>query len=481
MALNEHMQAARTDVNPRTAAGAQVGRAQSEVGTKWLPIAEPVGDPRQVRQAILEGEPVFTACRRFTVYRLAGGLMGVDRLRGANAHWLHLESAGSREPSSQPEVLLAAFVPRVVDTRPLEVGQRPQGPSDLQFWQYPAATERQAFENHLKTELGSNVDKARRLVHTYLGLPWATYIDKQQVPEQVVRLCRSQIVGMAALATLLGYELRVHTVCQHIYWRRLADTFRLLGISCLHLSHDEQTIDPGHEGWPFTVHSWPLFAPNIEVEDRRVGLCIGQPLEKKRYLASFIGAHMPHYRSEARLRLAKAAQRGERSDILVEVGTQWHFEKLVYQEQAQHAAIARADTIRAAVDTQHYNEVLSDSVFSLCPEGAGPNTLRLWESLAVGAIPVILHSGWRPPALGATGGRSPLHECCVFWPIDQVSMLWNALDSIQPAQRAAMQARAMSLYQHARQLTAWSPVLCSSVKSSRSASNLKNDKETVKP
>ena len=458
MALSKHMQAARTDANPHTAAPAHVGRAQSEVSTKRLPVAEPVGDPRKVRQAMLEGEPVFTVCRRFTVYRLAGGLMSVDRLRAADAHWLHLEPIGAREPSSQPEVLLAAFVPRVVDTRPLGVGQRSQGPSDLQFWQYPAATERQAFENHLNTELGSNVDKARRLVHTYLGLPWATYIDKQQVPEQVVRLCRSHIVGMAALATLLGYELRVHTVCQHIYWRRLVDTFCLVGISCLHLSHDEQTIDPGHEGWPFTVHSWPLFAPNIEVEDRRVGLCIGQPLENKRYLASFIGAHMPHYRSEARLRLAKAAQLGARSDILVEVGTQWHFEKLVYQEQAQHAAIARADTLRAAVDVQHYNEVLSNSVFSLCPEGAGPNTLRLWESLAVGAIPVVVHSGWRPPALGAPEGKSPLHECCVFWPIDQVSMLWNALDSIQPAQRTAMQARAISLYQHARQLTAWSPV-----------------------
>ena len=458
MALEEHRQDAGTDTQPRTARPIQAGRAQAEFSTNRLLLAGPVGDPRKVQQAILEGEPAFTACRRFTVYRLAGGLMSVDRLRAADARWLHLDSADARDPSSRPEVLLAAFVPRVANTRPIRIGQRPQSPSDLQFWQYPAATERQSFENHLNTEFGSNVDKSRRLVHTYLGLPWATYIDKQQVPEQVVRLCRSQIVGMAALAKLLGYELRVHTVCQHIYWRRLIDTFRLVGISCLHLSHDEQTIDPGNEGWPFTVHSWPLFAPNIEVEDRRVGLVIGQPLEKKRYLASFIGAHMPHYRSEVRLRLAKVAQMGARSDILVEVGKEWHFEKLVYQEQAQHEALSRADNMRTMVDVRHYNEVLSDSVFSLCPEGAGPNTLRLWESLAVGAIPVILHSGWRPPALGALEGRSQLHECCVFWPIDQVSMLWNALDSIQPAQRTAMQARAISLYQHARQLTAWSPV-----------------------
>jgi len=81
MVLNEHMQAARTDANPRTAACTQFGRAQPEASAKRLPVAEPVGDPRQVRQAMLEGEPVFTACRRFTVYRLAGGLMSVDGVR----------------------------------------------------------------------------------------------------------------------------------------------------------------------------------------------------------------------------------------------------------------------------------------------------------------------------------------------------------------------------------------------------------------
>jgi hypothetical protein len=39
--------------------------------------------------------------------------------------------------------------------------------------------------------------------------------------------------------------------------------------------------------------------------------------------------------------------------------------------------------------TFRYNTILSDSVFSLCPLGAGPNTLRFWESIAVGSIPVI--------------------------------------------------------------------------------------------
>ena len=406
-----------------------------------------------------EGALVFSAGHRFKVYSVAAGCMAVDSLSPAAAQWLPAALNGLADLRSAPAALLAAFVPPVADTRPLRIGLRPNDKADVQFWQYPAATERQACENHLATAPGSNVDPAQRLVHTYLALPWATYIDKKQLPDDVLRLCGPRLAGLAALAEQLGFALRVHTVCQQIHWRRLVDTFGKIGVTDLHLSHDEHSIDPVREGWPFRVHSWPLFAPNIEVPERRAGLVIGKPVADKRYLASFIGAHMPHYRSDVRLQLADAAQAAARDDILVDLGQEWHFNKLVYQEQVQHKPLAEADALQLAAATQRYNEVLSDSVFSLCPEGAGPNTLRIWESLAVGAIPVVIDSGWRPAALGAGNTKSPLHDCCIFWPIDQVAALWPALNGTTAAQRAAMQAKAVALYQQVRQLTAWQPTV----------------------
>jgi hypothetical protein len=48
------------------------------------------------------------------------------------------------------------------------------------------------------------------------------------------------------------------------------------------------------------------------------------------------------------------------------------------------------DQTDSGSDIESYNRILSDSVFSLCPSGAGANTLRLWESLAIGCIPVLL-------------------------------------------------------------------------------------------
>ena len=38
----------------------------------------------------------------------------------------------------------------------------------------------------------------------------------------------------------------------------------------------------------------------------------------------------------------------------------------------------------------NYNRLLLESCFSLCPSGSGPNSIRLWESLACGSIPVLL-------------------------------------------------------------------------------------------
>ena len=33
---------------------------------------------------------------------------------------------------------------------------------------------------------------------------------------------------------------------------------------------------------------------------------------------------------------------------------------------------------------------MNDSKYTLCPSGSGPNSIRLWEALAVGSIPIVL-------------------------------------------------------------------------------------------
>lgn len=413
----------------------------------------PVQSASTVARALREGSETLNVRGRFKVYRLDARSMAVDVLSPCDAQWLSPRPGAGESASPDASALLAAFVPPVVSTAPLRIRDRPQDRMDVQFWQYPAATEQQAFENHLAIPRGANVDAATRTVHTYLGLPWATYIDKKHLPDEVNRLIGQRLAGLRALCEHFGYRLKVHTVCQQIHWRRLLGVFLQLGISDLHLSHAEAGPEPTIDGQPLSIHSWPLFAPNIEVADRRGGLDMGKPVAKRSRLASFVGAHMPHYRSDVRLRLLAAAQASGRADVLVDLGDEWHFNKVVYQEQVKHQPLAEADTMAQATSTRRYNEILCDSVFSLCPEGAGPNTLRLWESLAVGAIPVVFAPRWLPPPSATS--LPPLQSCAVFVQEPPSAALFERLAAMPRDLLERMQRDGMRLYQYARRRTAF--------------------------
>jgi hypothetical protein len=46
---------------------------------------------------------------------------------------------------------------------------------------------------------------------------------------------------------------------------------------------------------------------------------------------------------------------------------------------------------------KEYQEVLERSRFSLCPRGSSPSSVRFWESLSAGAIPILISDNWVLP------------------------------------------------------------------------------------
>ena len=157
-----------------------------------------------------------------------------------------------------------------------------------------------------------------------------------------------------------------------------------------HLSHKDSTSERKQEeiGTSLALHGWPLIAVTYVTPDRSEGM-ERKPMEERKLLASFIGAHMPHYRDDSRIKLFEAAKECGRDDVFVDLGNEWHFNKVVYEEQVLNREVEAHHIDEHHKKTFRYNSILSDSKFSLCPEGAGPNTLRFWESIAVGSIPVI--------------------------------------------------------------------------------------------
>jgi hypothetical protein len=185
-----------------------------------------------------------------------------------------------------------------------------------------------------------------------------------------------------------------------------------------------------------------LYAVNYKNPDRSEDL-IKKRLSDKRYLASFVGAFMDHYLSDIRLKLKIFSHL---PDFCIEINNQWHFNEVVYKHQVSGKMLDLDD--EKAHQIVHYNQVLSDSIFSLCPSGAGPNSLRLWESLAIGSIPVILSDDYELPEItNLTQGLDlSWKDAVIIFPEKEIDKLEQYLRSIPGAQREKMSAAGMQIY-----------------------------------
>lgn len=232
------------------------------------------------------------------------------------------------------------------------------------FWQYPVITEQEFYNQNKKNP-------------NYCGMPWATCIDKQ-------------VNFNALFKILLRYIKHKHyyTCCQHIHFRKLIPLMKVLGITTIYASHkkkDENAI-LGIEILPC-----PLYAVNIE-DPSRNGLFrdINYETYERPYLYSFVGGYQPNYLSNIRERIFSMDSRKKNPEKSIIINTgMWHFNDLIYSTK-QNAQKTLNETEETKKRTSYYNETLLKSRFTLCPSGSGPNSIRFWESLATGSIPVLL-------------------------------------------------------------------------------------------
>jgi hypothetical protein len=244
-------------------------------------------------------------------------------------------------------------------------------------WQFPACTEKFYFYNHAFVN--------SKIKEYYVSFPWATFIDKRMfLNDENIQKIKNII------STKDGKK---HTVCQHIRWSWLIDLWEEIGITDVHLSHYEKNINNTDK---IKFHSWALIAANYENKDRSRDLKV-KTNKNKKYLASFIGAYTNYYRNTIRLDLKNILEK--ENQIIYELKDEWFYEKIVFNHQVKKEKLSSEYMESYDKETQRYNDILSDSIFSLCPEGTGPNTIRLWESMAIGVIPVIFSDDWTPPKI----------------------------------------------------------------------------------
>jgi len=258
-----------------------------------------------------------------------------------------------------------------------------------QDWQVPAATEKAAHA--AIAGLGQPLD------FEYLGIPWATAIDGLRGDAESVG--RVMMAVKDASLTPLAAPRRV-TVAQHIHAMHFAELFKACGVTDIfwsHAVHDQPTVRG------MRIHPFPLF-PAQAPEPSRL------PLDRPRkYLANFIGAYNPAiYLTNVRQVIFDDPN--AHGDLLILKRDAWHFDRAVYEEQVKGQ---RPEEARLALENRHaqeYLDAINASWFTLCPSGSGPNSIRIFESLHLGSIPIILTTHLRLPSSAAAWSAAAIIE-----------------------------------------------------------------------
>ena len=148
------------------------------------------------------------------------------------------------------------------------------------------------------------------------------------------------------------------TVCQHDSYMRIEEILKKLNVTKLFcISHDIRDKMEGIEIIPLA------FAFNFEFKSA----C-------KDILFSFVGSYKSH-------------------EIRAKMRDRVFGDNVVYRNEF-HGANLFADMSKEEAE---YKDKLERSRFSLCPRGSAPSSIRFWESLGAGAIPVLISDYWNLP------------------------------------------------------------------------------------
>ena len=228
-------------------------------------------------------------------------------------------------------------------------------------WQYPVITEKKVFEL-----FNENND----IPCNYLAFPWASLIDF---------MVKKQDNNLLKKLGNLKVKSPCFTVCQHIRFRTLLKIFNSIGITHVFASHNSKYDNLYEEKFNIKILPFQLYPINFKNNEN---------IKKtNNYKTSFMGSYHPkYYLSSIRYDLKKL----KNVENYIKLKDEWHFSKIVYDKQINKKEIKDEDKVDLEIKTIEFKDLLNKSKFSLCPSGSGPNSIRLWESLSYGSIPILL-------------------------------------------------------------------------------------------
>jgi len=226
----------------------------------------------------------------------------------------------------------------------------------------------------------------------YIASPWAYLINKN-IP---IKLPKNKAPAF--------------TVCQHIHFEKLMPALKRAGVTLLFSPHCE------YKEYAIEVRPFPHFA-----------ICGLDPAPTKDIFYSFVGFEKSSNTREKIFNMAHP----ENAKIIRR--NLFHFSR-----ENDWGDLTEENQM---AQKQEFQNILARSRFSLCPRGTGAGTLRFWESLQAGAIPVLLSDN-----LCLYDGID-WNKTIIRIPEADVEKIPTILESISKEQEDQMRANCLKAYQ----------------------------------
>jgi|SaaInlStandDraft_4_1057021.scaffolds.fasta_scaffold02018_2 hypothetical protein len=133
---------------------------------------------------------------------------------------------------------------------------------------------------------------------------------------------------------------------------------------------------------------------SIKISGKNIGI------DEKYYLYNFIGSTSNNCPNSTKIR-TDICNLVHPKNTYIKKYDEWHFNNDVYVKQLHIIKNNGQDDNEILTRELNYKEILTKSFFTLCPVGVGPNSIRFWEALSYGSIPVIISDDiWLPTVKG---------------------------------------------------------------------------------
>jgi len=232
----------------------------------------------------------------------------------------------------------------------------------------------------------------------YLAVPWAVLMNKRKLES----LPEIRVEG--------GF-----TICQHLKYNTILPLLKKMGIDTLFCPHVSENESEGIRLLPF-----PHYAVNG-----------AEPAKLKDLFYTFAGIDSTAT-ANSDLRRKIFSMKHPSGTVVIERKS-WH-----WMRENGWGEFPADEQLR---ERREYQDLLSRSEFSLCPRGFGASTIRFWESLRAGAVPVLLSDSLKlPPDVN-------WDECVVRVPEKEVLRVAEILSAVSKKERSEMSRKCLEAYQ----------------------------------